>query len=104
MAPLYFEIYDSHNARYENNYDITVLADAGWGYRKIAKHMGMPVSTVQGVVKCYQAQGSTSIHDADNPGHPTKISHLIQQQIEILVQKDPQASLSEITEELHVTG
>ncbi|RPB01480.1 hypothetical protein L873DRAFT_1887838 [Choiromyces venosus 120613-1] len=60
MAPPDFKIHDSHNAIYENR-DIAGLADVGWSYRKIAKHMGIPVSTVQGVVKRYRARGSTNV-------------------------------------------
>ncbi|RPB00643.1 hypothetical protein L873DRAFT_758350 [Choiromyces venosus 120613-1] len=104
MAPPHLQIHDSHNARYENNHDIAVLSDIGWGYRKIAQHMGMPVSTVQGVVKRYRERGSISVHDAPRSGRPTKISSIVQQQVESLVEENQKASLSEITEEFRDLG
>ena len=107
MAPPHLKkkkIHDSYNARYENNRDIAVLADVGWGYRKIAQHMGMPVSTVAGVVKRYRKRGSTTVHDASRSGRPTKISSLVRQQVESQVEENPRASLSEITEGLQSVG
>jgi len=100
MAPPHLQTHDSHNARYENNRDIAVLSDLGWGYRKIAQQMGMPVSTVQGVVKRYRERGSTSVHDAPRSGRPTKISPIVQQRVEAFVEENPKASLSQITEQL----
>jgi len=100
MAPPHLQTHDSHNARYENNRDIAVLSDLGWGYRKIAQQMGMPVSTVQGVVKRYRERGSTSVHDAPRSGRPTKISPIVQQRVETFVEENPKASLSQITEQL----
>ena len=106
MAPphLKTKTNDSYNARYENNRDIAVLADVGWGYRKITQHMGMPVSTVAGVVKRYRERGSASVHDAPRSGRRTKISSFVQHQVESLVEENPRASLSEITEGLQSVG
>ena len=91
MAPphLKTKTNDSYNARYENNRDIAVLADVGWGYRKITQHMGMPVSRVAGVVKRYRERGSASVHDAPRSGRPTQISSFVQHQVESLVEENP---------------
>ena len=70
----------------------------------IAAHTGMPVSIVAGVVKRYRERGSISVHDAPRSGHPTKISSFVQHQVESLVEENPRASLSEITEELQSLG
>ena len=108
MAPPHLKkrkkFHDSYDAQYENNRDITVLADVGRGYRKIAQHMGMPVSTVAGVVKRYRKGGSTSAHDAPGSSCPTKISSLVRQQVESQVEENTPASLSEITEGLQRVG
>jgi len=100
MAPPHLQTHDSYNARYENNRDIAVLSDLGWGYRKMAQQRGMPVSTVQGVVKGNWERSSTSVHDAPRSSRPTIISPIVQQRIEPFVEENPKASLSQITEQL----
>jgi len=43
MASPHLKVHDSYNARYENNRDIAVqvLADIGWGYRRIAHYCSL---------------------------------------------------------------
>jgi len=71
------------------------------GYKKIAKYKNVPVSTVRGVVKCYQMRGS--VEDAPRSGRPslrTPGSELVKR-VETSVEENPWASLRDITEGLN---
>ena len=86
-------------SRYDTNRDIALLSNLGMGYKKIAKEINLPVSTVHNVVKRYQMRGS--IQDTPRSGRPvTKRTPEIQQRIETAVEENPWDSLREITDSL----
>ncbi|RPA96938.1 hypothetical protein L873DRAFT_1845066 [Choiromyces venosus 120613-1] len=79
--------------------EIVVLTNLGWGYKKISKKTGVPVPTVQGIVKRHRISGR--IDDAPRSGRPTLLSPANLAAIEYAVENNPHASLDDLTDQLH---
>jgi len=83
-------------------HEVVVLADLGWGYKRISKKTGVPVPTLQGILQRYRMYGR--LDDAHRSGCPTLLSEANLQAIERAVENDPRASLNDLTERLHCLG
>lgn len=77
---------------------VVQLHKSGSGYKKIAKQLIMPVSTVQTIIKKWKARGTTDIKPRS--GRPSKIFPTTARKIVRDVKKTPQLTSREIQQSL----
>lgn len=77
---------------------VVQLHKSGSGYKKIAKQLIMPVSTVQTIIKKWKTRGTTDIKPRS--GRPSKISPTTARKIVRDVKKTPRLTSQEIQQSL----
>jgi transposase len=91
MAPPHTQVNDRSN----RNRDIAALTDYGLGYKRIAKQIGINLSTVRNVVKRYKKRGH--VLDAPRTGRPSKITKEVRSLVNSVTLDNPRASLNQLT-------
>ncbi|RPA88552.1 hypothetical protein L873DRAFT_1824360 [Choiromyces venosus 120613-1] len=76
-------------------YVIIALPDFDRGYKQISKKTGVPVPTIQRIVKRYHPYGQ--IKDAPRSGRPTLLSQDNLEAIEQAVENNPRSFVNELT-------
>ncbi|RPA91937.1 hypothetical protein L873DRAFT_1818558 [Choiromyces venosus 120613-1] len=96
MAPPHTrKLFEKRTIKNIAGYAIIALADFGWGYNQISMKTGVPVSTVQGIVKRYHTYGQ--IEDAPQSGRYTLLSQDNLEAIEQAIENNPRSFVNELT-------
>ena len=87
--------------KYLSNYEkgkIAIVYEQGWGYGRIAKHVGRSKATIQKFIKRYIDRGTHQNSKA--PGQPKKISKSTEDAVLALIESDVSISKQKLMDSI----